>query len=100
MNACANEEAQHADAELNQLYSRLLSAESAQPEAVAKIKAAEKAWATYRDAYSDAMYPAADKQFEYGSKYPMEANLIRAKLTRQHIADLKDLLQQYENRGE
>jgi uncharacterized protein YecT (DUF1311 family) len=53
----------------------------AQEEAVAKIKAAERAWITYRDAYMDATYPAKDKQAEYGPIYPMEANLLRAKLT-------------------
>ncbi len=37
------------------------------------------------------MYPAADKQKEYGSIYPMEVDLLGAKLTREHIQAIKDL---------
>ena len=54
------------------------------PEAAAKIKTAQRAWIAYRDAYMGAMYPAKDKQAEYGSIYPMEADLLRAKLTQRH----------------
>ncbi len=100
MNACASEELKRADAELNQVYTQLLSKASANAEAPTKIKAAKKAWIAYRDAYMDAMYPAADKQFEYGSVYPMEADLVRAKLTRQHVAELKEMLQQYKSRAQ
>src|SRR5713226_9298495 len=95
MNACASSEAARNDAELNEVYRKLLSQATSQQEAVAKIKAAERAWIAYRDAYMDAMYPAKDKQAEYGSIYPMEADFLRAKLTRQQVAALKELLQQY-----
>ena len=96
-NACANEEAARVDAELNDIYSTLLSRAASQPGATAKIKAAERAWIAYRDAYIDAMYPAKDKQAEYGSVYPMEVDFLRAKLTRQQVAALKELLRQYSN---
>ena len=95
INACANEEAARVDVELNDVYRKLLSMAAAEPEAVAKIKAAERAWIAYRDAYMDAMYPARDKQAEYGSIYPMEAELLRAKLTRRQVTALKELLEQY-----
>lgn len=95
MNACASEEAARVDAQLNDAYRKLLSQAASQQEAVAKIKAAERAWIAYRDAYMDAMYPAKDKQAEYGSIYPMEADLLRAKLTQQQVAALRELLQQY-----
>ena len=97
LNDCANQEAKRADAALNNVYSQLLSKAAGQPEAVAKIKAAERAWIAYRDAYIDAMYPAKDKQAEYGSIYPMEAGLLVAKLTQQQVAALRDLLHQYGN---
>ena len=92
MNACASQEAARSDAELNEVYRKLLSQAASQQEAVAKIKAAERAWVAYRDAYMDAMYPAKDKQAEYGSIYPMEADLLRAKLTQQQVVALKELL--------
>ncbi len=95
MNACASEEAARVDAELNAVYRKLLSKAATQPEAVVKIKASERAWITYRDAYMEAMYPAKDKQTEYGSIYPMEADLLKAKLTRQQVAALEEMLKQY-----
>jgi uncharacterized protein YecT (DUF1311 family) len=95
MNACAGGEAARADNELNEVYRKLLSEVASQEEAVAKIKAAERAWIAYRDAYIDAMYPAKNKQAEYGSIYPMEADLLRAKLTQRQVTALKELLRQH-----
>lgn len=95
MNVCANEEAGRADTQLNDIYRKLLLHAASQPREVEKIKAAERAWVVYRDAYIDAMYPAQDKKAEYGSIYPMEVNLLRAKLTRQQVTALQELLQQY-----
>ena len=95
INACASDEAARVDTEINNVYRRLLSKAASLPEATRKIKAAERAWIAYRDAYIEAMYPATDKQAEYGSIYPMEVDLLRAKLTRQQVKALKQLLQQY-----
>jgi len=95
MNACASEEAARVDTELNEVYRNVLARAGKQQEAVAKIKAAERAWIAYRDAYMDAMYPAKEKQAEYGSIYPMEADLLRAKLTQRQVIALRELLQQY-----
>ena len=95
MNACASSEAARVDAKLNNVYRELLSKVADEPEAVAKIKGAEKAWIAYRDAYMDAMYPAKDKAAEYGSIYPMEAELLRAKLTQRQVTALQELLEQY-----
>jgi len=95
MNACASEEAARLDSQLNDVYRKVLSQVQRQQEAVAKIKIVERAWIAYRDAYIDAVYPAKDKQAEYGSIYPMEVDLLRAKLTQRQVAALQDLLQQY-----
>ena len=83
INACANEDARRSDADLNEVYQKLLSAVASQPDFVKKITTAERTWIAYRDAYIDAMYPARDKQVMYGSIFPMEVDLLRAKLTRQ-----------------
>jgi uncharacterized protein YecT (DUF1311 family) len=95
MNACANDEAKRLDDELNRIYKLVLSKAADDPVATAKIKAAEKAWMVYRDAYIEAMYPAEDKHAEYGSIYPMDAALLGAKITRQQIGALRELLKQY-----
>jgi uncharacterized protein YecT (DUF1311 family) len=97
MTVCVNKEVAQVDAVLNDIYRKLLLKAQSEPEAVAKIKAAERAWITYRDAYIDAMYPAKDKQAEYGSTYPMEVGLLRVKLTQQQVAALSELLQRYSN---
>ena len=95
MNVCASEEAASMDARLNQVYEELLSQTANHQEAIAKIKAAERAWLIYRDAYIDAMYPAKDKQTEYGSVYPMEVDLLRAKLAQLQVDALEEMLRRY-----
>jgi uncharacterized protein YecT (DUF1311 family) len=97
MNACASQEASRVDAELNAVYRKLLTITAAQPEAVARIRAAERAWIAYRNAFVLAMYPASNKLAEYGSIYPMEADLLRARLTRRQIDALWELVQRYRN---
>lgn len=93
MNACASDEAARIDAELNDVYRALLQ-KATNATAATKIKVAERAWIAYRDAYIDAMYPAQNKQAEYGSIYSMEIAMLRTKLIRIQIAALQDLAQQ------
>jgi len=100
MNACATQEADRVDADLNGIYHKVLAAAAGDQSAVAKIKTAEKAWIVYRDAYMDAMYPADDKQAEYGSIYPMEEELLRAKLTQRQVVALSELWKQYRTQGD
>ena len=95
MNACAGAEAKRVDAKLNSTYLALLAKAESQPDAVAKIKVAEKAWVAYRDAYIEATYPAKDKATEYGSIYPLDVALLRAKLTQRQVSALEDMLQHY-----
>ena len=95
MNECASAEASRADKELNQVYVEVLAKAASVPKSAAKVKAAEQAWITFRDAYIEATYPAKDKATEYGSMYPLEVELLRAKLTRQQIAALKDMLKKH-----
>jgi len=78
----------------HKVYKLLLTKVSGDALATAKIRAAEKAWTAYRDAYIEAMYPAKDKQAEYGSIFPMEVDLLGAKLTRQQISALRDILRE------
>jgi uncharacterized protein YecT (DUF1311 family) len=95
MTACASDEAARVDAKLNTIYRALLAKVASQPEALAKIKAAQRAWIAYREAYIEATYPAKDKAAEYGSVYPLEVALLRAKLTQRQLAALEDMLQHY-----
>jgi uncharacterized protein YecT (DUF1311 family) len=92
MNECASNELARVEAQMDDIYNTLLAKTASQPEALAKIKAAQKAWLVYRDAYIAAMYPAKNKQIEYGSMYPMKVSLLRAKLTQKQVTALKELL--------
>ena len=91
MNTCAAAEAKRADDELNRVYNRLLATVKDDAVAASKIRKAEQAWIANRDAYIEAMYPAEDKQAEYGSMYPMEVSLLQARLTKQQIDALKEI---------
>lgn len=95
MDVCTASELKSADSALNASYRKLLSEVAGNKLAISNIRAAERAWVAYRDAYMNAMYPAKDKQAEYGSIYPMESSLLRAKLTRRHLDELNDLIKQY-----
>jgi len=95
MNHCASDEGLRVEAQLNDIYQKLLVAAREDPGAVEAIMSAQKAWIDFRDAYMDAMYPAKDKQAAYGSIFPLEFNLHRAQLTQQQIEALKELLKNY-----
>ena len=84
MNACADQELRRVDTELNGTYRALMAKTAQQAETAAKIKSAQKAWLVFRDAYLEAMYP-------------MQVALLRAKLSRQQTAAIKDLLRQHTN---
>jgi uncharacterized protein YecT (DUF1311 family) len=94
MNACASEEAKRVDDKLNKVYKLLLAKVRGDLVATPKIRAAQRAWVAYRDAYIETTFPAKDKPAEYGSMFPMEVDLLTAKLTRRQIEALQDILRQ------
>ena len=77
---------------MNAVYAKVLLHAGTQTGGVQKVKAAQAAWIAYRNAVIAAAFPAANKQQQYGSMYPMRVNLLYASLTTQHIADLNLLL--------
>jgi uncharacterized protein YecT (DUF1311 family) len=99
MDECAGQEATRADREMHHVYRSLLSKAEHDPIAVAKIRQAERTWLAFRAAYLAAMWPTKDKQAAYGTVYPMEADLIYAKLTWRQASALQALLNQYSPNG-
>ncbi len=91
MNLCAYVDARNADAEMHQLYQKLLRKASNKAYRK-KLESAQSAWLAYRSAEVEAKYPAEDKR-EYGSAYPMCADLDRVYLTQERIKELRGLLQ-------
>jgi len=98
MNVCAAEELKRADAELNRVYQQLLKAVEGDKRATAKIKAAEREWIVYRDAYLKAEYPEEDRA-NCGSICPMEFDLLATELTRDRTAVLRKLLRSYSSKA-
>jgi uncharacterized protein YecT (DUF1311 family) len=92
MDNCAGGELALRNKQMQSAYSAVLSRVAGQPKTIAKIKAMQQAWLAYVSSYLEALYPAPNKQVEYGSIYPMEFALARSVLVQRHTADLQGLL--------
>lgn len=95
MNLCAYAETRRVDKKLHETYQRLLFETKNQQSLTLTIRDMERSWITYRDQFMSAMYPDKDKEGEYGSIFPFEENRVLAKLTQDHIDELRILVTQY-----
>jgi len=89
MDECASNSLQVADKELNQVYQQVLTKYASDKVFIAKLRLAQEAWITFRDAELEARYPASNKSGEYGSVYPMCADNELEAMTRQRIEELR-----------
>lgn len=71
LNECAASDLKKADDELNRVYKEILKRHAGDQVFVKRLKAAQRAWISFRDAELEAIFPAADKRLEYGSAFPM-----------------------------
>lgn len=92
MNRCAGLDARQADAELNRVYRELLSKLKSDDNATRKLRAAQRAWLAFRDAHLQELYPATDKQTEYGSMYPMCYAQVATAMTKERTVQLRGIL--------
>jgi uncharacterized protein YecT (DUF1311 family) len=81
-----------ADAELNRIYKKILSEYKDDKTFLEKLKKAQRAWLTYRDAHIESIYPIEDKAAEYGSVYGMCNCTTKKDLTEQRTKMLKQWL--------
>lgn len=93
MNRCADEDATWADAELNRVCQDLLSKTKGDANANKKLRDAQRAWIAFKEAELEALYPAEDKQREYGSIYPMCYAKVATAMTKERTAQLRRMLQ-------
>ena len=93
MNRCADEEARAADAELNRVYQDLLKKTQANANARKKLRDAERAWLAFRAAHLQALYPASDKQRDYGSIFPMCYSKVATAMTKERTTQLRRMLE-------
>ncbi len=82
-------ESAKADAELNTIYGQVLRERKADAPFTRKMRAAQRAWVTYRDAHLAALYPATDTRREYGSVYPTCRCTALAEATRKRTEELR-----------
>jgi uncharacterized protein YecT (DUF1311 family) len=81
---------ERADAQLNDIYKRVLgAAAAADEERKRKLIKAQRAWLVYRDAEAEL---EAD-EVRGGTAYSMEYNGVRTKLTNGRVKALRELLQ-------
>jgi uncharacterized protein YecT (DUF1311 family) len=89
MNREACDDHKKADAELNKLYQQVLREYKADALFVQKMRNAQRAWVTYRDAYVDSLYPSANPQRDYGGVYPMCRCSVLEELTKRRVEELR-----------
>lgn len=81
-----------ADLSLNDTYKKVLAGYANENVFLQKFKAAQRAWIAFRDAQLEALYPAADKQAEYGSMYSTCRCAALQELTEQRTKELQKWL--------
>jgi uncharacterized protein YecT (DUF1311 family) len=91
MNQQAAADFHKADAQLNAIYGKVKAA--LDPESQAKLKTAQRAWITFRDAEADLQ---ADATARGGTMAPCIYDGVRQQLTETRIEELKALLEQLE----
>jgi uncharacterized protein YecT (DUF1311 family) len=96
LNICASDEAARANSALVAAYEGFLAKIAGDPLATAKLRKAEAAWLRYRDAYMEAVFPAQDKQLAYGTEFPMDFDLLLVQMTREHLAAIEYLINEYQ----
>ncbi len=78
-----------ADEELNRTYYAVRDAYASDKVFLTKLKDAQKAWLTFRDAHIKELFPAENPQMEYGSMYSLCVCNELEWLTRERIHQLR-----------
>ena len=92
LNADAARELRVAEAQMEELLRTLNSKAEGHTEALAKLNRAQGAWATYREAYPESLWPSNDTLRSYGTVHPMCLRMERTRLTMQRIEELRVML--------
>ncbi len=85
----ADREYQKVDAELNNVYQKILTEYRSDTIFIDRLKKAQQIWISYRDAELEMKFPIENKQYGYGSAYPMCVSMFMKELTEERIAKLK-----------
>jgi len=94
VDACQKYE--QADLELNQVYQVVIEAYKGDDQFEEALRKAQRAWLVFRDAHIVSLFPAEEKQTNYGSVYPMCRCSVLASLTEERTKQLRQWLSQRE----
>jgi uncharacterized protein YecT (DUF1311 family) len=97
MEACARDDFNEADKELNQIYQALLGKEADDPLFVSKLRDAQRAWLAFLNADLDAQFACAEDESRlacWGSQYGMAYLTRKAELTRERTKHLQRFLEE------
>ena len=96
MNQCAADDYAAADKKLNATWKKLMEKFKNDKTAIAKLKAAQKAWIAFRDAEVDAMFACdeGDVSVCWGSMYPMLFNSELQSMTETRTERLQKYIDQ------
>jgi uncharacterized protein YecT (DUF1311 family) len=95
MNAAAEADFKKADARLNSVYKKLLSAKADNKEFCGYLREAQRVWITFVDFHMKTLFPLKKGEYpriEYGSIYPLEYYSEKSALFKERIRQLKTLL--------
>jgi uncharacterized protein YecT (DUF1311 family) len=94
LNACALQESERADAELNRVYRQVRKVMRKKASFLKNLKLAQRAWIRFRDAELKARFTCEgeDHQMCWGSMYNMSYHYALAALTRARTKTLRDYL--------
>ena len=100
LNECYCNQYKKADAEMNQVYQKLISTNTDNKLFIDKLRLAQRAWVSFRDAQLDAIYPVTDDpRAKYGSIYPMCYCMAQTELTVERTKQLQRMLKSEEGDG-
>lgn len=94
LNACARDDFTKADNELNKTYQALIKKEADDKFFIRKLRLAQKAWLSFRDADLEARFACAEDNVRvcWGSMYIMSLFYRKAELTRERTKHFQQLL--------
>jgi uncharacterized protein YecT (DUF1311 family) len=94
MAACARDDLNAADAELNRVYQRLLTAGAKEPVFISNLRTAQKAWIQFRDAELKSKFACEieDHRRCWGSMISLDWPAYKTLLTRERTQQLNKLL--------
>jgi len=89
LNECAADDLKEADDELNRVYKEILKRNAEDSVFLDRLKSAQRAWLSFRDAELEALFPDPEKQVAYGSAYPTCYANWKKKITVQRTQQLR-----------